>query len=181
MSARGAAGSGNAQAACMLTPKQQRFVDEYLVDLNATQAAIRAGYSARSAKQHGHSMLQRMDIQNAISSAMAARQARVQLTADEVIADLRMVRDVCMARKAVKVVEVVKYAGDVRQHEVESLVFDASGANKALALLGKHIGMFRERGDVTSNAQTASSGVLVVPELAKDEAQWISEHAAKQD
>ena len=165
----------------MLTPRQRRFVDEYLIDLNGTQAAIRAGYSQKTARQIGQKLLTKVDIQQAISAAQAARQERTELTADEVIRDLREVRDVCLGRKSVKVVEVVKFEGEATPHEVDALVFDANGANKALELLGKHIGMFGYKLDVTSNGQTVSSGVLVVPEVAKDEAAWISSHTAKKD
>ncbi|WP_171473755.1 terminase small subunit [Frigoriglobus tundricola] len=73
-----------------MTPKQQRFVDEYLIDLNATQAAIRAGYSARSAKGHTHRLLQDPEIRNAIDAAQAARRKRTELTADWVVERLRI-------------------------------------------------------------------------------------------
>lgn len=68
-----------------LTPKQQRFVDEYLIDLNATQACIRAGYSEKTARQIGEQNLSKLDIQNAIQQAMNERQNRTQINADYVL------------------------------------------------------------------------------------------------
>ena len=68
-----------------LTPKQARFVEEYLVDLNATQAAIRAGYSEKTAKSVGHENLTKPDIQAAIAKAMEARSERLKIDADWVL------------------------------------------------------------------------------------------------
>jgi phage terminase small subunit len=68
-----------------LTPKQQRFVDEYLVDLNATQAAIRAGYNAKTAQVQSSRLLSNVMVGAAISAAQAARSERTQVTADEVL------------------------------------------------------------------------------------------------
>lgn len=68
-----------------LTPKQQRFVDEYLVDLNATQACIRAGYSPKTANEQGTQNLAKLSIQQAIQQAMNERQNRTQINADYVL------------------------------------------------------------------------------------------------
>lgn len=68
-----------------LTPKQQRFVDEYLVDLNATQAAIRACYSVNRADAMGHENLRKPEISAAITAAMKAREARTEITQDMVL------------------------------------------------------------------------------------------------
>ena len=68
-----------------MTPKQARFVDEYLLDLNATQAAIRAGYSAKTAKAIGCENLRKLQIADAIAEAQAARAQRVQIDADWVL------------------------------------------------------------------------------------------------
>lgn len=70
------------------TAKERRFVEEYLVDLNATQAALRAGYSARSARAQGGELLQRPKVAAAIAAAQSARAARTQLAADEVLRNL---------------------------------------------------------------------------------------------
>ena len=130
-----------------LTPKQARFVEEYLVDLNATQAAIRAGYSETTARQIGAQNLSKLVIQQAIEAARNKRSERVELTQDEVVRDLRELRDICMGRKPVRITEVVKNAqlGKVTSREVEVYALEPTGAGKALDLLGKHLGMFVDK------------------------------------
>lgn len=68
-----------------LTPKQQRFVEEYLIDLNATQAAIRAGYSEKTAKSIGQENLTKPDIQKAIEEAQNKRTEQTQIDAAYVL------------------------------------------------------------------------------------------------
>lgn len=74
--------------------RRQRFVEEYLKDLNATQAAIRAGYSQKTARSVGHEVLTNPDVAEAIQNAMQARSERVGITQDDV---LRMWIDVATA------------------------------------------------------------------------------------
>lgn len=76
------------ESAETLTPQQARFVEEYLVDLNATQAAIRAGYSARTAYSQGQRLLKHVEVAKAIKAAMDARSERVSVTADDVLREL---------------------------------------------------------------------------------------------
>jgi phage terminase small subunit len=71
-----------------LTAKQQRFVDEYLVDLNATQAAIRAGYSQKTARQVGAENLTKPVIADAVAKAQTSRSDRVQIDSDWVLTRL---------------------------------------------------------------------------------------------
>jgi len=71
-----------------LTPKQARFVDEYLCDLNATQAAARAGYSARTANEQGSRLLANVSVRSALSEAMKAREKRTHITQDRVLKEL---------------------------------------------------------------------------------------------
>ena len=106
-----------------LTPKQERFVQEYLVDLNATQAAIRAGDSAKTASRIGQQLLAKTCISEAIQKAMKKREKRTEVTQDYVIAKLREI--------------VEKDASDGPDSELKY-------ANKirALELLGKHTGAF---------------------------------------
>ncbi len=72
-----------------LTPKQARFVEEYLLDLNATQAAVRAGYSPKTAKQQGQRLLTKVDVQAAVAEAQKARSERTNAEADEVVLELK--------------------------------------------------------------------------------------------
>ena len=71
-----------------LTAKQQRFVEEYLVDLNATQAAVRSGYSTDTARQMASENLSKPYIQSAITEARLAQQARTGITADRVLMEI---------------------------------------------------------------------------------------------
>ena len=71
-----------------LNDKQRRFVEEYLVDLNATQAAIRAGYSVRTAKSQGQRLLTNVDVAAAITKAQEKRSTRTGITQDRVLAEL---------------------------------------------------------------------------------------------
>ncbi len=68
-----------------LTPRQSRFVEEYLVDLHITKAAIRAGYSARSAYSTGHRLMRNAEIQNAISKARAKLSESTKISAERVL------------------------------------------------------------------------------------------------
>jgi phage terminase small subunit len=69
-----------------MTPKQKRFVEEYLVDLNATQAAVRAGYNEKTAYSAGQRLLK--NVETEINAALADRAARTKITADRVVQEL---------------------------------------------------------------------------------------------
>jgi hypothetical protein len=71
-----------------LTPKQRAFVREYLVDCNATRAAIRAGYSRKTAGQKGHSMLKKVEIREAVERGQAEAAERAQITASQIASEL---------------------------------------------------------------------------------------------
>jgi phage terminase small subunit len=68
-----------------MTAKQQRFCEEYMIDLNATQAAIRAGYSPQNAEQLGYQLLQKTSVSEEIARLKAAQSARTGITADRVL------------------------------------------------------------------------------------------------
>ena len=72
----------------MLNPKQKRFCDEYVIDLNATQSAIRAGYSEKTAGSQGQRLLQNVEIQTAINALNSKRSAKTGITAERVLSEL---------------------------------------------------------------------------------------------
>jgi len=76
-----------------LTPKQQRFVEEYLVDFNATRAAIRAGYSERTAEQQAYQLLQKSSVREVVEAGKAKLAKLTLITAEEVVAGLRREAD----------------------------------------------------------------------------------------
>ena len=118
-----------------MTTKQERFVQEYLVDLNATQAALRAGYSEQSASQQASRMLRNVKVQAAIQQAMQEQQQRVQIDQDYVIEKLREIADM--------------EASDASDSELKY-----SGKLKALELLGRHLGMFDDRMRISAGPNT---------------------------
>jgi phage terminase small subunit len=87
------AGTPKPTASKPLTPKVAAFVREYLIDKNATQAAIRAGYSPRSAGQHGNGMLKLPHIKAAITRELKAQAERTLITADKVLLDIVLIGD----------------------------------------------------------------------------------------
>jgi phage terminase small subunit len=131
-----------------LTPKQQLFVEEYLVDMNATRAATRAGYSAKTAYSAGQRLVRKAEISDAIQDARSERSGRVNLTIDDIVRDLVEVKDRCLQRAP-----VTMRGGrlEVEGDPPSSWTFNAAGATKALELLGRHLGMFSEKPDDCKN------------------------------
>lgn len=80
-----------------MTPKQEAFVREYLIDLNATQAAIRAGYSAKTAGVVGHENLTKPEIAAAVQHAKSQAAERAEMTVDQHLADLKEIRDAAIS------------------------------------------------------------------------------------
>ncbi|MFK5041714.1 terminase small subunit [Glaesserella parasuis] len=134
-----------------LKGKQQRFVEEYLIDLNATQAAIRAGYSADTARQIGAENLSKLVIQEAIQEAQNKRAERVNVTQDDVLKGLLEIISMSTGKQKITETELSKVDGSIVPMDVEKVCFEPHAANKALELLGKHLGMFKDRVDVTSS------------------------------
>jgi phage terminase small subunit len=104
-----------------LTPKQRRFVEEYLVDLNATGAARRAGYSIKTAEAIGMENLRKPRIRECIDAAMAARAAETAITAEYVLTSIK------------RIAESAESADDL------------AAALKGHELLGKHLRLFTDK------------------------------------
>lgn len=125
-----------------LTDRQKEFVRQYLVDLNATQAAIRAGYSERTAYSVGQRLLKNVEIQRAVAAAQAKRARRVEVTQDYVLSNLVEVVERTMQRAPV----LDRKGEQVTDEEGRAVwTFDAKNANRALELLGKHLGIFADK------------------------------------
>lgn len=132
-----------------LTDKQKRFIEEYLIDLNATQAAIRAGYSERTANEQGSQNLAKLS--SYIEEEKRKRSSRVQITQDDVIRMLIENIEKSSGTKQVVITQTRKSEdGEFVGDDVAQFVYEPSSVNKALELLGKHLGMFKDKLDVTS-------------------------------
>ena len=150
-----------------MTQKQKRFIEEYLIDLNATQAAIRAGYSPDTAKSIGSENLTKPDIQARIARAMAERSRRTGVNADRVAMELAKIAfvnakdvidpDTATVRAdalpedtaAIQSVKVKTFGEDGLEREIKM-----ADKLKALELLGRHLGMFEDKVKLSGALET---------------------------
>jgi len=110
-----------------LTARQERFVAEYLIDLNATQAAIRAGFSEKTAYSQGQRLSKNVEVAKAIAAGQAKRSQRTEVTQDYVLALI------------VDTAERCKMASD----------YNPNAVLKGAELLGRHLAMFTDKQAVT--------------------------------
>lgn len=160
-----------------LTPKQRLFVREYLRDLNATKAAIRAGYSKASATTEGPRLLENVGVREAIDTALEQREQRVEVKADDVLRELMAMAQVDISEafdEQGRLLPLHEMSPDVRRMiasvETDELYGGSGKArteigvirkvkfwpkDKALELLGRHLKMFTDKvlheGSVTIN------------------------------
>lgn len=155
-----------------LTHRMRRFVDEFMVDLSATRAAIRAGYSAHSAGQAGVNLLADPRVAAALEEAVRQRSTRTKVTADEVLLELaklarsnmqdymgstdegepyldfrKLTREQTAALQEVTVEEYVEGRGE-NARDVKRVKFRLYDKRAALVDIGRHLGMFTERREV---------------------------------
>jgi len=162
-------------AAKKLTAKQQCFVAEYLVDMNATQAAIRAGYSAKTAGAIGDEVLKKPEIAEAIKSAMDARSERTEITQDMVLRELAKIgfsdlrkmfsngnliaidalddeSAACLSSIEVVTRRVPGGEESEVEHVAKIKVWDKQAA---LVNIGRHLGMFTDKVDMNVKGDIA--------------------------
>lgn len=157
-----------------MTDKQERFCEEYMIDLNATQAAIRAGYSPRTANEQAGRLLVNVSIQNRIAQLQAEQSRRTGISADRVVRELAKVAfanagDIIDPRTAslksnadrddlaaVQSVKVKMFGEDGLEQEVK-----LADKLRALDLLGKHLGMYKD----TSEKDPAADALAKAKEL----------------
>lgn len=162
-----------------LTAKQKKFVEEYLIDLNATQAAIRAGYSPNTAQEQSSRLLSNVMVKNEIDKAMAERVRRTGINQDRVLRELAKIafvnpNDVINFRDAtvkmtseenlaaiasIKVKKIPGEYGDATEREVK--LYDKL---RALDLLGRHLGMFKDKIEINGDM-----GVKIVDDIPDEE------------
>lgn len=151
-----------------LTPKQERFVAEYLIDLNATQAAIRAGYSQRTANEQGARLLANVSVRSSLQSAMKKREERTKITQDRVLEEYAKLafldprrfyddsgwlkpvhlldEDVAAALVGVDVIESYDKEGQSTSTTKKVKFADKKGALDSVA---RHLGMFKDKVELT--------------------------------
>ena len=133
-----------------LTLKQQRFVDEYMVDLNATQAAIRAGYSSETAQEQSSRLLSNVMVQAAISAARKEQQKRTAITADTVLIEIANVA-LADARELVEVKTGCCRCCWGEGHRYQRTLMEMNSARERWLDKGKNPSEFDEEGGIGFN------------------------------
>ena len=163
-----------------LTEKQQRFVDEYLIDLNATQAAIRAGYKVDNAYATGSENLRKPQIVEAIEKALAERSRRTGINQDRVVQELAKIAFVNITNIINNDCEILPDADEADLAAIESVKVKTiptksgevgierevklSSKLKALELLGKHLGMWNDKLDMELSGRLEQTVTFYMPE-----------------
>lgn len=161
-----------------LNEKQKKFCEEYLIDFNGAQAAIRAGYSKNSARNIASENLTKPNIQIYLQQLIENRNKETKLTQEQVVADIIEAKNRCMQKAP-----VMKYDKEEKQYlQVtdengnDVWQFDAQGALKALDMLMKHTGGYLADNKQQQNITTNNfSGFSSIEEAAKHFKEMIGE------
>lgn len=135
-----------------LNPKQRRFIAEFLKDQNGTQAAIRAGYSKKTAKEQACRLLTNVHIHKAVDAGLDSVSKRCGVTAEYVLNGLKVVSERCLQKEPVMEFDhEEKRMVQVCDEETGAGIwqFDSAGANRALELMGKHLKLYTEKTEIT--------------------------------
>lgn len=168
-----------------LTEKQKLFCDEYLIDLNVTQAAIRAGYKAKYADSQAYKLLDNPEIKDYIDKRMADRQKRTEITQDVVLEELRRIA-LAKPTDFFQVEDMGQYkqvnivpTKDIPEDKVGAIAAIKQGANgievklhdrlKALELIGRHLGMFKDKVEISDGTEKVTVNIDdMLNEIEKD-------------
>lgn len=163
-----------------LTAKQEMFVQEYLIDLNATQAAIRAGYSTKTANEQGSRLLANVNVRARVDEAIAKRSRRLGVSQDRIVNELAKIafinpddvvnfdeatvkssaaKDDTAAVLSIKVKKSFSETGETIEREVK-----LNDKVKALELLGKHHGMFKDNVNISGEL-----GVKIIDDIGGED------------
>jgi phage terminase small subunit len=145
--------------ATKLTENQMLFCQEYLVDRNGTQAAIRAGYSEKTAYSQGHRLLNNAEVLSRVRELQREQNERLCVDADWVSLRLIEIVERCMQARPVLAWD----REEKRYVETGEYQFDSRGANRALELLGKRHGMFADR--VMGDLSVGITGEVAVQQM----------------
>lgn len=128
-----------------LTPKQAQFCQEYMIDLNATKAAERAGYSVKTANEQGSRLLANVSIKAELERLQSKRAAKIEVTQDYVLKVIIDTIERCQQAEPVMIKE------DGEWIESGEYKFDSQAVLKGAELLGKHLVMFTDKTKVDAN------------------------------
>lgn len=140
-----------------ITPKQERFCQEYIVDYNGTQAAVRAGYAVNSARKTASRLLTNADILARVRELQREQTARLALTQDYVLQQLVDTYRCCREPEPVLVYDP-DAGGMVESGKYQ---FDSKGALRALELIGKHLGMYQDKLKLDAKLDTGQLGKVL--------------------
>lgn len=141
-----------------INEKEEIFCREYIIDLNATQAAIRAGYSARTARTKGSQLLTKVNVSARVEELKAERNIRTQVTAEWVIRELvEVVRNCKEGQPVYDQTGKRVYITNEDSEIAAAYTFNAKGATGALDLLGKHLGLYTEKIEISGEVKLSET------------------------